>query len=64
MAHGYSHFGVRVGVYRCVVTGDPSPSGPWNAFHHLAPEEREAYGLTGVARKALEAVGWVGNNEG
>lgn len=51
--HAYSHFRVLVHLYRCTLQGTPAPSGPWDGFHWLASDERGAYGLTGVALKAL-----------
>ena len=56
--HAYTHFRVTVYLYRCSVEGTPTPAGPWDAYHWLAPDERGAYGLTGIATKALARVPW------
>ncbi len=56
--HAYSHFQVKVHLYRCAVRGTPTPSGPWDGFHWLASEDYNAYGLTGVTLKALARLGF------
>ena len=61
--HAYTHFRLTVHVYRCTVCGNPAPSAdsPWDRWHWLAPDERDAYGLTGVTTKALARVPWAGS---
>jgi len=61
LRHAYTHFHVRVRVYRCQADGEPTPSGPWDACHWLAPNELDAYGLTGVTQKLLARVPWAGS---
>jgi len=56
--HAYTHFRVTVCVYRCAAQGTPTPSGPWDDCHWLAPHEKGDYGLTGVTAKALARLGW------
>lgn len=58
--HAYTHFRVIVRVYRCQISGVPRPAQPWDACHWLTPEERGAYGLTGVSAKALARLPWAG----
>jgi A/G-specific adenine glycosylase len=59
--HAYTHFRVAVHAYRCRSGGEPSASGPWDAYHWLSPAERDAYGLTGVTVKLLARVPWAGS---
>ena len=59
--HAYTHFRLTVYLCRCIAHGDPTPSGPWNAFHWLAPDELGTYGLTGVATKILSRLHWLQN---
>ena len=54
--HGYTHFSLTVTAYRCLVQGEPTPSGEWDRCHWLSPDERDAYGLTGVATRILAAL--------
>ncbi|NLD74752.1 MAG: A/G-specific adenine glycosylase [Chloroflexi bacterium] len=56
--HGYSHFRVGVDLCPCDLTGEPHPTGPWDAARWITPAERPSLGLTGVAVKSLAALGW------
>jgi A/G-specific adenine glycosylase len=59
--HAYSRFRVTVYVYRCHTSGTPVPANGWDACHWLAADEVDAYGLTGVATRALARVPWAGS---
>ncbi len=56
VAHGYTHFNVRVRVYDCCISGEPAlhEHQTWDALHWLAQDELADYGLTGVTVKTLE----------
>ena len=54
--HAYTHFRLTITAYRCLVHGEPTPGGEWDRCHWLAPGERDAYGLTGVATRILAAL--------
>jgi len=59
--HAYSRFQVTVHVYRCHTGGTPAPANGWDAYHWLSADEISAYGLTGVATRALARVPWAGS---
>ena len=56
VAHGYSHFKVRVRVYVCRLSSEPAlqEHPTWDALHWLTPDQLADYGLTGVTVKALD----------
>ena len=58
--HAYTHFRVKVHLYRCAIQGSPQPSKAWDAWCWLTPANREFCGLTGVTAKALARLPWVG----
>lgn len=51
--HAYSHFHVRVRVYRAEAWGEPRLGAAWDDYRWVDAAARPAYGLTGVARKSL-----------
>jgi A/G-specific adenine glycosylase len=51
--HAYTHFHLVLHVYRCRITGEAAPSGPWDSYHWLSPKEVADYALTGVTAKVL-----------
>ncbi len=56
--HAYSHFAVRVHVFRCTIPAF-ALSNTWDALHWLARSELECYGLTGVTLKAIRQGPWL-----
>ncbi|MFP3897225.1 MAG: A/G-specific adenine glycosylase [Anaerolineales bacterium] len=56
--HAYTHFRLTVQVYEASVEGEPQPQATWDRIHWLDPEDRDAFGLTGVTVKTLAKVPW------
>ena len=56
--HAYTHFTVDVAVLPCTISGTPSPDTSWDKAVFVAADDLAQYGLTGVTRRILQAIGW------
>lgn len=56
--HGYSHFSLTATVYACQIEKTLTLQSNWDDHHWLRSDEQEAYGLSGVTCKILDALRW------
>lgn len=56
VSHAYSHFGLRLHLYRASASGDPGVLLPWDRCAWIPLDQLDRFGLTGATVKALAAL--------